>query len=87
MDKRVLEFYCQNEYLKKCHEEGKDIYSSFASKLFGVDYEDCQEWKNGEPYLPGKARRDAAKSVLCAWWCTYSGEESAMYWLDKICMS
>jgi hypothetical protein len=84
MDEKVLEFYCQDEYLKQCHEEGKDIYASFAAKIFKVQYEDCLECKDGVVYPRGKARRETAKKILCACWAAYSSELSPFKWLNDL---
>ncbi len=86
MDEKVLEFYCQDEYIKKCHEEGKDIYASFASKIFRVPYEDCFDFKDGVIHPTGKARRETAKKILCACWASRSGEMNPFYWLNWIDM-
>ena len=74
MDEKVLEFYCQDEYIKQCHEEGKDIYAAFAAKIFRVPYEVCLEYKDGVPYTNGKIRRATAKTILCACWAASAGE-------------
>lgn len=86
MDKKVIDFFCKDEYLKKCYEDGLDIYSSFASKIFNVPYEDCCEFKEGQAYLPGGARRSSAKAILCACYVSQSNEQSPFYWLNRLDM-
>lgn len=45
--------------------EGKDLYSSIASKAFNVAYEDCLEFRpDGTTNKEGKERRTRAKSIL-----------------------
>lgn len=85
MDEKVLAFFCQDEYLKQCHEDGLDIYASFASKIFVAPYEECLEWKDNMPFPLGKKRRASAKAILCACWSAYSNDITAWSeWLNNL---
>lgn len=66
MDKKVIKFLKTDPDLKQAISDGKDVYATFASKLFNCDYEDCLEYKDNQPYLPGLYRRKVAKTMLCA---------------------
>jgi hypothetical protein len=66
MNRSVKKFFMKDETLKNALKEGKDVYSTFASKLFNCDYEDCLQSKENTPYLPGIYRRKVAKTLLCA---------------------
>ena len=51
-------------YLFRSFDGEEDLYSSIASIMYNKDYEDCCEWKNGEPNPRGKELRDRVKQFL-----------------------
>ena len=64
--KRLKEFIIKlydNYNLK--YDETKDIYANYGSQIFGIPYEECLEWKDGEPYPKGKRRRQLIKRAIC----------------------
>lgn len=68
MDERILnklkELYKSNNF---DFDEGKDLYSNYASQLFNLPYEDCLEFKDGRPNPIGKQRRQVIKFyILCS---------------------
>ena len=65
MDKRLLRFYKNSKELEKAIEDGKDVYSTFASRIFNCNYEDCLAYKDGCIYVEGAYRRKVAKIILC----------------------
>ena len=66
MDERIKEIIIEryNSYNFK-YDENKDIYSNFASQLFGIPYTDCLEFNaDGTPNIMGKRRRMAIKQMF-----------------------
>ena len=51
-------------YLFRSFDGEDDLYSFIASIIYDKDYEDCCEWKNGEPNIQGKELRDRVKQFL-----------------------
>ena len=51
-------------YLFRSFDGEEDLYSFIASIMYNKDYEDCCEWKNGEPNSRGKELRDRVKQFL-----------------------
>lgn len=51
-------------YLFRAFDGEEDLYSFIASIIYDKDYEDCCEWKNGEPNIQGKELRNRVKQFL-----------------------
>ena len=66
MDRKLSEFICRDKRLRTARTEGKDLYSTFASVLYDIPYEECLEFRDGEPYIAGKKRRAVAKAIVLA---------------------
>ena len=66
MNKKSKKFFMNDEEFKATLEEGKDIYAVAAARFFKCSYEDCLEFKGGNPNLAGQYRRKMAKCILCA---------------------
>lgn len=68
MDKRAIRFFKKDAYLRNALENGKDVYSAFAAKLFNCNYEECLEYNpaTNEHNPAGQYRRKAAKFILCS---------------------
>ena len=66
MDRRAKKFFRKNRILADALNDKKDVYATMAAYLFDCDYEDCLEHKDNQIYLPGKYRRQVAKTMLCA---------------------
>ena len=68
MDKKLLKFLCRDKRVKQAHKEGKDLYSTIASMIFGCSYEECLEFNNLIPNLIGKRRRQVAKFLVASFY-------------------
>ncbi len=68
MDKKVIRFFKKDAYLRNAIENGQDVYSAFAAKLFNCDYSECLAFdaNTNEPTPIGQYRRKAAKFILCS---------------------
>ena len=68
MDKRVIRFFKKDTYLRNAIENGQDVYSAFAAKLFNCTYNECLEFdvNTQEPNPTGNYRRKTAKFILCS---------------------
>lgn len=54
-----------DENMRHAYESKIDLYSSMASKVYGVPYEDCKEfYPDGTTNKEGKKRRKSVKSLL-----------------------
>lgn len=54
-----------DESMRHAYEKNLDLYSVIGSKLYGVPYEECLEFRpDGTTNKEGKARRNSVKSVL-----------------------
>ena len=62
---RCLAHMSDDENMLQAYMEGKDLYSTIASKIYGVPYDECKEFRpNGTVNPEGKARRTSVKPVL-----------------------
>lgn len=62
---RTLAFLSKDKDFIKAYEEGKDLYATVASVVFGCDYDECLEFSaSGELQPEGKERRNFMKSVV-----------------------
>lgn len=51
--------------MQEAYFTGKDLYSTMASEIYKVPYEDCREfYPDGTTNKEGKKRRSATKSIL-----------------------
>lgn len=75
MDRRVSEFICRDKRLRAARMENKDLYSTLASIIYDVPYEECLEFKDGEPNPAGKRRRTLVKVLVMA---MYTGNYEAL---------
>lgn len=64
---RILAHISQDDKLIKAYEHNKDVYSTIGSNVFGVSYDDCQEFKaDGTKNPAGKERRGKMKVLVLA---------------------
>lgn len=62
---RCLAFLSQDEHLLDAYINNKDVYSSMASKIYNVPYEECKEFReDGSVNAEGKKRRSNVKSIV-----------------------
>lgn len=61
---RLTASLCEDAQMIDTYKKGLDLYSMIAAVAFNTTYEECQEHKNGELYLEGKARRGNAKTIV-----------------------
>ena len=62
---RCLAHMSDDEAMLQAYLDGKDLYSTIASKIYGVPYEECKEFRpDGTVNPEGKARRTSVKPVL-----------------------
>ena len=62
---RCLAHMSDDEHMLNAYLEGKDLYSTMASKIYKVPYEECKEFRpDGTVNPEGKQRRTSVKSVL-----------------------
>ena len=62
---RCLAHMSDDENMLQAYLDGKDLYSTIASKIYGVPYEECKEFRpDGSVNPEGKARRTSVKPVL-----------------------
>ena len=62
---RCLAHMSDDEHMLQAYLEGKDLYSTIASKIYNVPYEECKEFRpDGTVNPEGKARRTSVKPVL-----------------------
>lgn len=62
---RCLAFLSQDKHLLQAYAEGKDVYSSMASQIYNVPYEECKEFRpDGSTNEAGKKRRSSVKAIV-----------------------
>ena len=62
---RSLASLSGDEKMQEAYFTGKDLYSTMASEIYKVPYEDCREfYPDGTTNKEGKKRRSATKSIL-----------------------
>lgn len=62
---RCLAHMSKDENMLQAYRENKDLYSTIASKIYGVPYEECKEFRpNGSVNEEGKQRRTSVKPIL-----------------------
>ena len=62
---RLLSFYSQDDAMINAYKEGKDLYSTIASKVYHNKYEDnLEHYPDGSINEDGKNRRTSVKSLL-----------------------
>lgn len=68
---RTLAHFSDDENMKQAYLQGKDLYATIASRIYGVPYEQCLEFyldengkKTDKTNPEGKKRRTSCKSVL-----------------------
>lgn len=62
---RLLSFYSQDDAMINAYKEGKDLYSTIASKVYHNKYEDnLEHYPDGSINEDGKNRRSSVKSLL-----------------------
>ena len=62
---RCLAHMSGDEYMLQAYLDNKDLYSTIASKLYGVPYDECKEFRaDGTVNEDGKQRRTSVKPIL-----------------------
>lgn len=62
---RCLAHMSDDQAMLQAYLDGKDLYSTIASKIYNVPYEECKEFRpDGTVNPEGKARRTSVKPVL-----------------------
>lgn len=62
---RCLAHMSQDEHMIQAYLDGKDLYSTIASKLYNKPYEECKEFRTDGTVNPeGKQRRSSVKPIL-----------------------
>lgn len=62
---RCLAHMSQDEHMIQAYLDGKDLYSTIASKLYNMSYEECKEFRpDGTVNPEGKQRRSSVKPIL-----------------------
>ena len=62
---RCLAHMSQDEHMIQAYLDGKDLYSTIASKLYNMPYEECKEFRpDGTVNPEGKNRRSSVKPIL-----------------------
>ena len=62
---RCLAHMSQDENMLQAYRDNKDLYSTIASKIYGVPYDECKEFRpDGSVNDEGKARRTSVKPIL-----------------------
>ena len=62
---RTLASLSGDEKMQEAYFSGKDLYSTMASEIYGVPYEECKEFRpDGTTNPDGKKRRSSVKSIL-----------------------
>ena len=61
---RLTACVSQDEGMIKAYQEGKDLYAMIASVAYNESYYECLDKHDGVTYLPGKERRNGAKTLL-----------------------
>lgn len=62
---RCLAHMSGDEHMIQAYKDGKDLYSTIASKIYKMPYEECKEFRaDGTVNPDGKARRSSVKPVL-----------------------
>lgn len=62
---RTLAHFSGDENMINAYLEGKDFYATIASKIYGLPYDECKEFRpDGSVNPEGKKRRTSCKSVL-----------------------
>jgi hypothetical protein len=67
IDKKLKRQLCKDPIIKKAVKEGKDIWSTIASVLFNIPYEDCVVFNdNTTPNPAGLNNRFVAKHLFAS---------------------
>lgn len=62
---RCLAHMSQDEHMIQAYLDGKDLYSTIASKLYNMPYDECKEFRpDGTVNPEGKQRRSSVKPIL-----------------------
>lgn len=62
---RCLAHMSRDEHMIQAYLDGKDLYSTIASKLYNMPYEECKEFRpDGTVNPEGKQRRSSVKPIL-----------------------
>ena len=62
---RCLAHMSKDENMLQAYRDNKDLYSTIASKIYGVPYEECKEFRpDGSVNEDGKQRRTSVKPIL-----------------------
>lgn len=62
---RCLAHMSQDEHMIQAYLDGKDLYSTIASKLYNMPYDECKEFRpDGTVNPDGKNRRSSVKPIL-----------------------
>ena len=62
---RCLAHMSHDEHMIQAYLDGKDLYSTIASKLYNMPYEECKEFRpDGTVNPEGKNRRSSVKPIL-----------------------
>jgi DNA polymerase I-like protein with 3'-5' exonuclease and polymerase domains len=62
---RCLAHVSNDENMLQAYRDNKDLYSTIASKIYGVPYEECKEFRpDGSVNEEGKQRRTSVKPIL-----------------------
>ena len=62
---RLLAHICNEQNLKETYNQGRDLYATIGSMIWGLDYWECMEhWEDGSPNKEGEKRRKKCKSIV-----------------------
>ena len=62
---RLLAHICNEQNLKETYNQGRDLYATIGSMIWGLDYWECMEhWEDGSSNKEGEKRRKKCKSIV-----------------------